>query len=126
MITDLTNQIKQIDNANKVSAPKSLETANGHREIKKQLKTDRDEQASNDAAFKSANSSNAGLLLRLQALDQAAAGSGTLQAARWLLFLFFTAIEWVFPSWSRCCSTSGPRPVTRRRSLTPSRLAFSL
>ena len=94
MITNLNNQIEQIKNANKVSAPKSLVTANGHlREDNKQLKTDLDEQASNDAEFKRTNSSTAGLLLRLQALDQVAAGSGTLQAARWLLFLFFTAIE---------------------------------
>jgi Domain of unknown function (DUF4407) len=57
------------------------------------LHTDEAEQANLEASFNKQNAVNAGLLLRLQALDQAAAGSSTLEAARWLLFLFFTAIE---------------------------------
>jgi hypothetical protein len=57
------------------------------------LRTDQSEQAELEASFNKQNADNAGLLLRLNALDQVAAGSGTLQAARWLLFLFFTAIE---------------------------------
>jgi hypothetical protein len=57
------------------------------------LKDDQDQQAQLDEAFTSTNASNAGLLRRLQALDEYAAGSSTLEAARWLLFGFFTAIE---------------------------------
>jgi hypothetical protein len=53
----------------------------------------RRQQAQLVHAFSSTNVSDAGLLLRLQALDAYAAGSSTLEAARWLLFLFFTAIE---------------------------------
>ena len=90
-VTDLT---KQIDKANKDSAPKRLRIAKTAKvKDDKQLKTDQNAQANNMAAFNRNNWSNAGLLLRLQALDQAAAGSGTLEAARLLLFLFFTAIE---------------------------------
>jgi hypothetical protein len=57
------------------------------------LTADQSEQSGLAASFNKQNADNAGLLLRLNALDQVAAGSGTLQAARWLLFLFFTAIE---------------------------------
>jgi Domain of unknown function (DUF4407) len=85
---------QQIAINNKNSASNILATAETDKaQVEKQLKTDLDEQAHNKNEFNSANSSNAGLLLRLQALDQVAAGSGTLQAARLLLFLFFTAIE---------------------------------
>jgi hypothetical protein len=43
--------------------------------------------------FQVTNSASNGLLLRLKALDQLAAGSSTLQAARLLLFLLFLVIE---------------------------------
>ena len=96
-VDDLNQQIatqkRQIDINNRNSAPNNL--ANARRDLRRdsaKLAAYQDEQGSLEASNRT-NSSNAGLLLRLQALDQAAAGSGTLQAARWLLFLFFTAIE---------------------------------
>jgi Domain of unknown function (DUF4407) len=57
------------------------------------LETDLSAQQRQTASFRQQNSNNAGLLLRLEALDQVAAGSGMLNTARWLLFLFFTIIE---------------------------------
>jgi hypothetical protein len=51
------------------------------------------EQASQNAKFNSENTNNAGLLIRLQALDAITAGNSTLEAARWLLFALFVVID---------------------------------
>lgn len=51
------------------------------------------DQAQQISAFNTQNKSNAGLLTRLQALNQATAGNSTLSAARWLLFALFVIIE---------------------------------
>jgi hypothetical protein len=74
-------------NARLAGARKDLGPAQG------QLNHDKAMKDKKLKAFTSANASNAGLLLRMQALDEVAASSSTLQAARWLLFLFFTSIE---------------------------------
>jgi len=87
-------QEQQIAANTKASAANNL--ANAQRDLrpdKAKLAADQAEQTQLENAFDGTNASNAGLLLRLQALDQVAASSGTLQAARWLLFLFFTVIE---------------------------------
>jgi len=57
------------------------------------LRVDRAEQQQQTDAFTANNRNDTGLLIRLQALDAATAGSSTLTAARWLLFLLFTTIE---------------------------------
>jgi hypothetical protein len=58
--------------------------------------------------------SNSGLLAQLHALDQVTAGDGTLQAARWLLFLFFTAIE-VLPVLTKVLINLGPESGYERQ-----------
>jgi hypothetical protein len=50
-------------------------------------------QASQNAKFNNENSNNAGLLIRMQALDAITAGNPTLEAARWLLFALFVVID---------------------------------
>ena len=80
------------------------------------LHTDQSEQAKLAASFNQQNVNTAGLLLRLQALDEVAAGSGTLQAARWLLSCFSRPSS-ACRSWSRSCSTL-VRKTRMRRSPT--------
>lgn len=58
-----------------------------------QLETDQNLQANETANFLSRNKEDTGLLVRLKALDQAAAGNSTLEAARWLLFGVLVAID---------------------------------
>jgi hypothetical protein len=53
----------------------------------------RNEEKALEDATSSSILNNSGLLAQLHGLDEVTAGDGTLQAARWLLFLFFTAIE---------------------------------
>jgi hypothetical protein len=60
---------------------------------RQQLSADQREQSELTASFNDKNASSAGLLLRLQALSDATAHNGTLNAARWLLFALFTTIE---------------------------------
>ena len=60
---------------------------------KRALARDVNEQSSLSASFEAKNASTAGLLLRLQALSDATAHNGTLNAARLLLFALFTTIE---------------------------------
>ena len=50
-------------------------------------------EAAQNAKFTTENSNNSGLLIRLQALDAITAGNSTLEAARWLLFILFVAID---------------------------------
>lgn len=91
---EITGQVKQI--AANDQAGSAAAVANAKRDLpaaRAKLTADQGEQTGLASSFNQQNSSNAGLLLRLNALDQVAAGNGTLQAARWLLFLFFTAIE---------------------------------
>lgn len=59
----------------------------------RKLQVDRNEQQQQTDAFTTKNRDDTGLLIRLQALDAATAGSSALTAARWLLFLLFTVIE---------------------------------
>jgi Domain of unknown function (DUF4407) len=90
----ISAQVQQIAANNQAGSAAAV--ANAKRDLpaaRAKLRTDQAEQAGLEASFNKQNAGNAGLLLRLNALDQVAAGSGTLQAARWLLFLFFTAIE---------------------------------
>lgn len=85
---------QQILGQDKSAAANNL--ANAQKDLgpaKAKLAADQHEQTELEDSFNTTNASNAGLLLRLQALDEVAASNGTLQAARWLLFLFFTAIE---------------------------------
>ena len=92
--TQVTGQEQQVAANNQAGSAAAV--ANAKRDLPgaaEKLRTDQAEQAGLAASFNKQNADNAGLLLRLNALDQVAAGSGTLQAARWLLFLFFTAIE---------------------------------
>ncbi len=85
---------KQIDAENKSAAASNLRLAKQDLAPATTALDDyQRQQAQLVESFSSTNVSNAGLLLRLQALDAYAAGSSTLEAARWLLFLFFTAIE---------------------------------
>ncbi|MDX6742803.1 DUF4407 domain-containing protein [Actinocorallia sp. A-T 12471] len=58
--------------------------------------------------FQGNNQQEGGLLLRLEALDKATAGNGSLQAARLLLFLFITTIE-CLPILVKLLMTIGPR-----------------
>ncbi len=60
---------------------------------KLQLQADLREQNSLTQSFTVTNGNQAGLLLRLQALDQATSQNGVLSGARTLLWLFFTVIE---------------------------------
>jgi Domain of unknown function (DUF4407) len=53
----------------------------------------RSEQSAQTDSFVTSNRDDVGLLIRLQALDEYAATSSTLNAARWLLFALFTMIE---------------------------------
>jgi hypothetical protein len=57
------------------------------------LKSEITLQSAQDAQFASQNNNNAGLLIRMQALGALTAGNGTLEAARWLLFVLFVAID---------------------------------
>ena len=57
------------------------------------LQADRRTQAALVNSFSVNNNSSAGLLLRLQALDEATSGNRALSGARTLLWLFFTVIE---------------------------------
>jgi hypothetical protein len=50
-------------------------------------------KSAQDARFTSQNDNNGGLLIRMQALDALTAGNSTLEAARWLLFVLFVAID---------------------------------
>ena len=90
----ITTREAQISRSNSAAAARNM--ANAESDLgpdKAKLAADQAEQTGLENAFNGTNASNAGLLLRLQALGEVAAGSGALQAARWLLFLFFTAIE---------------------------------
>lgn len=92
--SEINAQIKQI--AANDQAGGAAAVANATRDLpaaRAKLAADQGEQTGLTSSFNQRNAGNAGLLLRLNALDQVAAGSSTLQAARWLLFLFFTAIE---------------------------------
>lgn len=92
--SEISSQEQQIASNNQAGSAAAV--ANAKHELPgalTKLHTDQSEQAKLAASFNQQNVNTAGLLLRLQALDEVAAGSGTLQAARWLLFLFFTAIE---------------------------------
>ena len=51
------------------------------------------QQRSQNAKFNNENNNNAGLLIRIQALDAITAGNSTLEAARWLLFALFVVID---------------------------------
>jgi hypothetical protein len=94
LTSEINNEEQQIASTDASAAAKNL--ANAEADLgpdRTKLATDQKEQQNLENAFNNANASNAGLLLRLEALDQVAASNGMLQAARWLLFLFFTAIE---------------------------------
>jgi hypothetical protein len=71
-----------------------------------QLAAAQAEENSLTGNFNSTNSASNGLLIRLKALDQLAAGSSTLQAARILLFLLFLVIE-VLPVTVKLLQPSG-------------------
>jgi Domain of unknown function (DUF4407) len=58
-----------------------------------QLQTDQNLQANETSNFLSRNKEDTGLLVRLKALDEVAAGNSTLEAARWLLFGVLVAID---------------------------------
>lgn len=60
---------------------------------KQQLQAAQTEQAQQTAAFRTENRDDTGLLIRLQALSAATAGSFTLLLTRWLLFLLFLFID---------------------------------
>jgi Domain of unknown function (DUF4407) len=57
------------------------------------LHHDQAEQNALTNSFEGQNASNAGLLLRLRALDNVTASNTALNVARWLLFALFTTIE---------------------------------
>ncbi|MFC4908610.1 DUF4407 domain-containing protein [Actinomadura gamaensis] len=61
--------------------------------VQSELKTLRDRQQSDRAAFEKNNKNNTGLLIRLKGLDRASEGESQLQWARFLLFLFITVLE---------------------------------
>jgi hypothetical protein len=82
--------------------------------VSPELKAAKAVQAAQISAFDATNGSDAGLLQRLQALDQYSAGDRTLQAARWLLFLFFTAIE-VLPVLTKVLVNLGPESGYERQ-----------
>lgn len=115
----LTSVTQAITNANKAAAAGNV--ANATKDLtrdKAKLNNDQSEQTQLEASFNNANANNAGLLLRLQALDQVTAGSGTLEAARWLLFLFFTIIE-CLPILVKVLLNLGP-PNTYEKALAQS------
>lgn len=57
------------------------------------LKAETNLEKSQGAQFSAQNGNNGGLLIRMQALDALTAGNNTLEAARWLLFALFVAID---------------------------------
>lgn len=57
------------------------------------LQQDENAQVSSTVAFVHANAADDGLLIRLQALNEITSGSGTLNTARWLLFVLFMFID---------------------------------
>lgn len=90
----LGTQETQIANGNRTGAASNL--ANAKKDLgpaKSALVQDSSALTKQEQSFNTTNASNAGLLLRLEALGQASAVNGGLGAARWVLFLFFTAIE---------------------------------
>lgn len=85
---------QQILRSNRIGRGKSVKAATASLPAaRRQLQADVSEQNNLTDAFKSKNASNAGLLLRLQALGNVTAGNTTLSIARWLLFALFTTIE---------------------------------
>jgi Domain of unknown function (DUF4407) len=77
----------QASNSNLEQATAALPAA------KNELAVDQAQQRQGDASFNAANNADNGLFARLQALDQAAAESSTLNTARWLLILLISIIE---------------------------------
>jgi hypothetical protein len=117
--TQLAADEQQITTADKSAATKNVQNATKDLAADKvKLSDDQAEQARLEGSFNNANANDAGLLLRLQALDEVTAGSGELEAARWLLFFFFTAIE-CLPILVKVLLNLGP-PNTYEKALAQS------
>lgn len=91
---EITAAVNQIGQRDKAQSGTDLQNAKAKLpEAQSLLKADLSEQAQLDNTFTVNNNSNAGLLLRLQALDEATSQDTALSGARTLLWLFFTVIE---------------------------------
>jgi Domain of unknown function (DUF4407) len=62
-------------------------------QVAARLQTEINTQNAEMATFTSQNDNNGGLLIRMEALGALTAGNSTLEAARWLLFALFVAID---------------------------------
>jgi hypothetical protein len=78
---------------NQASYAQALTAANALPTAQTALKAEQAEQARQISTFNTQNKSSTGLLTRLQALNQAAAGNSTLSTVRWLLFALFVIID---------------------------------
>lgn len=87
--TDLSNinQESTQSGATVAQATADLATYNS------KLSADQSKQAQEEKDFNAKNSKDAGLLIRLQALDDLTAGNANLQLTRWALFLLFVMFE---------------------------------
>lgn len=97
-VASLTSQIstrkKQLqDSAVSSQASRLQQAKEALPNAKSQLTAARAEQDSLLNSFQVSNGASNGLLIKLQALSQLSAKGGSLEAARWLLFLFFLVIE---------------------------------
>jgi hypothetical protein len=78
--------------------------------VQQALARDQAKQRNLTAAFMKENSNDGGLLISLQALDNLASHDATLAVARWLLLLFFTAIE-CLPVLAKTLMVLGPESL---------------
>ena len=86
-VNQLNQQIQQLQANIDAGAKAQLPAA------RRALQAAQNEQALETNNFNSQNANNTGLLIRLQALGEAAAGNSTLDVARWLLFALFVIID---------------------------------
>ncbi len=120
-ISQLTTEIQQRQQALQASdvnsqAARLQQAKSALPNAQAQLKAAQDEENSLLGNFQSTNSATNGLLIRLQALDQLAAGDSTVQMARFLLFLLFLVIE-LLPVTVKLMQPAGNyERITRRMS----------
>jgi Domain of unknown function (DUF4407) len=104
-VHSLQNQLLASDAAARADALAQARAALPSAE--QQLHADISLEEDETASFNATNENDAGLLIRLKALDDATAGNSTLNAARWLLFMLFTIIE-VLPIFVKVLLNLGP------------------
>lgn len=122
----LSDQETKIANGNQAGAASNL--ANARKDLgpaKATLARDSGALTKQETSFNNTNASTAGLLLRLQALSQASASNSALEAARWLLFLFFTVIE-CLPVTVKVLLNLGPENAYERALAEAERISLRL